>query len=104
MCEGSGGALRENAEDVFRALPNREPRHFVQVVATRAVPRDDLVMDVNGLRKRLVALCVGGVDRFPEWKARRRISRAKVSRSGLGLSPRATRFAMIARAESSTVK
>ena len=68
MREGSGGALRENAQDVFRALRSRKPRDFVEVVAARPVPRDDLVVDVNGLRKRLVALCVGGVDRCPGWK------------------------------------
>ena len=62
---GLGGALHENAQNMLGSLGNRKAGHFIESIAARTAPPYDLGMDINGLSKGLVALCVVGIDDLP---------------------------------------
>src|SRR5262249_39711756 len=63
----SDDALRENTNDIVDSLRDGNAGHFIENIAARTIPPYDPGVDVNRLRKRLVPLCIIGIDSFP-WR------------------------------------
>src|SRR5215510_2688669 len=57
--------IGKRSKDVIGALRDRKARHFVEGIATRTVPSYDLAIDLDRVRKSLIALIVVPVDLLP---------------------------------------